>query len=126
MISAADRTALSPRQNSTPVTLINCFEVPAGREAEFFDAWKGMNTYFRAQPGYVSNRLHRAVSPSARYAFVNVVAWESAEAYQAAHTTEFFQSSIRDPKWRDFPNVPGLFEVVFEADVDSGVTFETQ
>jgi hypothetical protein len=29
------------------VTLVNCFEVPAGREDEFFSMWQQVNTYMR-------------------------------------------------------------------------------
>src|SRR5690348_15976140 len=126
MMSLADRIATSPRQPRTGgVTLINCFEVPAGRQDEFFAAWKTMNTFFRAQPGYIANRLHRAVSPTARYQFINVVEWESADAYQAAHATAEFKERVQRPEWRDFPNVPGLFEAIFEADAEAGVTRDT-
>src|ERR1044071_5498082 len=78
MLSAIDRTAPSPAQPHTGgVTLINSFEVPAGREAAFVARWHAMAAWFRTQPGYVSNRLHQAVSPNAAYHFVNVVQWRS-------------------------------------------------
>src|ERR1051326_3089672 len=72
MLTPADRTAPSPAQPHTGmVTLINSFEVPTSREAAFEAMWHAMAAWFRAQPGYVSNRLHRAVSPNAQHGFVN-------------------------------------------------------
>ena len=38
----------------------------------------------RQQPGYVSTRLHRSSDPDARFRFVNVAEWETAEAFGAA------------------------------------------
>ena len=49
-----------------PVIFINCFEVPKGREDEFFAHWSEVNTYMKRKPGFVSNRLHRAKTPNAR------------------------------------------------------------
>jgi quinol monooxygenase YgiN len=66
------------------ITLINCFEVPAGREEEFFAGFKQINAYMRAKKGYVSHKMHRSLTPDARYRFVNIVQWESREACEAA------------------------------------------
>jgi heme-degrading monooxygenase HmoA len=69
------------------VTFINCFELPAGREEEFFAGYQKVNAYMRAtKKGYVSNKMHRSLAPNARYRFVNVVEWESREA---AHDAGF-------------------------------------
>src|SRR5690349_14320732 len=116
MLTALDRTAPSPVQPLTGgVTLINSFEVPAEREAAFIELWRAMASYFRTQPGYVSNRLHRAVSPGARYRFVNVVQWRSEADYQASHRTPEFLKGVQAPEWQEFPNVPALYAVVLEA-----------
>ena len=96
-----------------PVTFINCFEVPAGREEDFLELWRQVNEYMRAQPGYLSHRLHRSVQPAARFRFVNVVRWESAERWQAAHGDEF-RKLVAQPVWADFQSVPALYEVVSE------------
>ena len=58
-----------------PVIFINCFEVPKGREDEFFAHWSEVNTYMKQKPGFVSNRLHRAKTPNARIGFINYVLW---------------------------------------------------
>jgi heme-degrading monooxygenase HmoA len=39
------------------VRLINCFEVPAGREEEFFAAFQKVNAYMRAKKGYVGHKM---------------------------------------------------------------------
>ncbi len=97
------------------VTLITGFDVPAGREEEFFELWTKVNDYMRAKPGYLSHRLHRAISSDAPYRFVNVARWESAELFRAAHD-EGFRALVRDPRWAAFPAHPGLYEVFHEAE----------
>ena len=63
MQSAAERTANAPaRPVEGAVVLVNCFEVPAGREDEFFHHWGTLAAWFRTQPGYVSNRLPAATT----------------------------------------------------------------
>jgi heme-degrading monooxygenase HmoA len=125
MLTAIDRTAPSPVQPHTGgVTLINSFEVPAGREAAFVAMWHALAAWFRTQPGYVSNRLHRAVSPNAAYQFVNVVQWRSEADYQAAHRAPAFLEQVQAPEWQEFPNRPALYTVVLDANADAGVTFD--
>jgi heme-degrading monooxygenase HmoA len=115
---AAERIAGAPTESHTgPVTLINCFDVPFGREEAFLELWQQMNDYFRAQPGYVSHRLHRSVSPNARYRFVNVATWISNAHFQAAHTTDTFYERVQQATWAEFSNSPALYEVVSEASV---------
>ena len=53
------------------VTLVNCFEVPAGREDEFLSMWQQVNTYMHGKKGYLEHKLHRSLSPDARFRFVN-------------------------------------------------------
>lgn len=96
-----------------PVTLINCFEVPAGREAEFFALWEQVNGYMRSKAGYLGHRLHRALAPDASFRFINVVQWASAEHYRAAHD-EGFRAMVSQPAWSGFHSNPGLYEVVHE------------
>ena len=35
------------------VTVINSFEVPAGRESEFLELWKKVNAYMQRKPGHL-------------------------------------------------------------------------
>lgn len=93
------------------VVLINPFEVPEGREDECLALWDRAAEYMRAQPGFVSTKLHRALGPDARFLFVNVAEWESAHHFQRAIGTAEFKRIAIDAM-RDFPHFPALYEVV--------------
>lgn len=97
------------------VTFINLFEVQPDRDDAFRALWGQVNTYMQAQPGYISHKLHRAVESDARYRFANVVLWESAEKWQAAHD-EGFRELVGAPDWKEFPPFPTLYEVVHHAE----------
>ena len=96
---------------SATVTFINCFTVPAGREDRFLELWTRVNAHMSAQPGYLDHHLHRALSDGARYGFVNIAHWSSADAWRAAHDARF-RELVAGPEWAEFPSTPGLFEVV--------------
>ena len=109
------RTAAAPVAPHTGrVTLINCFVVPEERDEAFHELWTRMSAYFRAQPGFRSLRLHRALSPGAAYRWVNVATWDSAAAFHAAHLGDEFRAAITQPGWDEFPSSPTLYEVVTE------------
>lgn len=95
------------------VSFINCFEVPPGREEEFFALWQEVNTYMRAKPGYIGHRLHRSLAPDAPFRFINVAQWTSPKDFQAAHD-EGFRALVHQPRWAAFRSRPALFEVVHE------------
>jgi len=99
-----------------PVTLINSFVVDPRRDEVFEALWTQTSVYFRAQPGFVGLRLHRAVSPDATYRYVNVAVWESAAQFAAAHATEEFRQVVGQPGWREFPSSPTLYEVAIAYD----------
>lgn len=97
------------------VILINPFEVALGDADEFVSSWKAAAEYMRQQPGFITTRLHRALTPNARFGFVNVAEWESPQHFMnAVQTPEFQQMSKGAP-----PNFPALYEVVKVSD-DSG------
>ena len=98
------------------VTLVNCFEVPAGREEEFFSLWRQVNAYMRNKKGYLGHKLHRSLAPDARYRFVNVAQWASPAEFQAAHD-EGFRALVQQPAWEPFTSTPALYEVVDEGKV---------
>ena len=117
-IDPARRTASAPdAAHAGPVTLINSFAVPEGREAAFLELWTATSGYFRARPGFLSLKLHRALSGDAPYRFVNVACWASAQQFAAAHATSEFRSLVSQPQWREFPSSPGLYAVVADYDV---------
>ena len=90
------------------VILINPFEVPAASGDEFVANWGGAADYMRRQEGFAGTRLHRALSPDARFGFINIAEWESPQHFQAAVTTpEFAEMTKGGP-----PSYPSLYEVV--------------
>jgi heme-degrading monooxygenase HmoA len=100
------------------ITLINSFEVPTGRENEFFEMWKQVNDYMQKKPGYLGHRLHRAVTPEAPYRFVNVARWASKADFDAAHDAGF-RELVTKPEWSAFPSRPFVFEAVHHGGADT-------
>ncbi len=91
------------------VVLINPFEVPQETSDEAFLAgWQSAAEHLRRQPGFIDAQLHRALSPDARFRFINVAHWASPEAFRAAVTSEGFRRLASD----DAPSNPALFAVV--------------
>jgi heme-degrading monooxygenase HmoA len=95
------------------VTVINSFEVPVGREAEFVELWKEVSVYVQKKPGYLGHKLHRAIAPDAPFQFVNVAQWASMAHLQDAHDTGF-RDLVDQPAWSAFLPHRVLFEVVHE------------
>jgi heme-degrading monooxygenase HmoA len=113
----AQRIATAPTTaGEHPVTLINSFVVPPERDETFVQLWTEASLYFRAQPGFVSLRFHRAVSPDADYRYVNVASWTTLDHFQAAHGTEEFRRIVTRDEWQEFPANPALYEVVVAVD----------
>lgn len=111
----SQRTATAPAgPHEGRVLLFNCFDVAPGRDDAFTGIWTATSDYFRAQPGYMGLRLHRAVSPDARYRFINVATWASAKEFYAAHQGDEFFRAVSKPGWEEFPSNPALYEVVIE------------
>lgn len=70
--------------SAEPVVLINAFEVPGGEDEAFLEGWERAREFLSRQEGYLSTKLHRSLSPTADFRFVNIALWESAQAFQAA------------------------------------------
>jgi heme-degrading monooxygenase HmoA len=103
------------RPTTGRVTLINSFVVPPDGDEEFHALWGQTSRYFTAQPGFVSLRLHRAVSAGAPYRWVSVAVWTDETAFRAALASEEFPTAVTRPGWERFPSTPVLFEVVTTA-----------
>ena len=99
--------------NADPAVLINVFEVPAGQDEVFLEGWERARAFLATQPGYLSTRLHRSLSPTADFRFVNVALWQSAQAFQAAISQPGF-ANANIP----FPAHPALYEVAREDRAD--------
>lgn len=96
------------------ITLVNCFEIPSGREEEFLALWQQVNNYMREKKGYLEHKLHRSLLPDAPFRFINVARWASQEDFDAAHD-DGFRSLVSQPAWKAFRSRPALYEVVHEA-----------
>ncbi len=95
------------------ITVINSFEVPAGREGEFLELWKQVNAYMQRKPGYLGNKLHRAIVPDVQFQFVHVAQWASMAHFQDAHDPGF-RKLVGQPVWSAFLPHRVLCEVVHE------------
>ena len=91
------------------VTLINVFEVPAGRDEEFLQHWETARDFMQRQKGYVATRLHRSLNDSARFRFINVAEWQTAADVQAAFSHPDV-AKLRETM--PFAHDPSLYEVI--------------
>ncbi len=64
-----------------------------------------------AKPGYIGHRLHRSLTPDAKFRFVNYAEWESVEHWRAAHDAGF-RERVSRPEWSAFSSTHALYEVV--------------
>jgi heme-degrading monooxygenase HmoA len=99
------------------IRLINCFEVPAGRDEEFLARFREVNTYMADKPGYLGHRLHRALVPEARYRFVNYVEWRSAEDLTAARD-ESYRDLVRGVQAAGFTSTHAIYDIVHQRSVE--------
>ncbi|RED15790.1 antibiotic biosynthesis monooxygenase family protein [Parasphingopyxis lamellibrachiae] len=76
------------------IVLINVFTVDPADENELLAAWTHDAEFMRAQPGYISTQLHKAIGGSGT--FVNYAVWESVECFRNAFTNPEFQKRIAD------------------------------
>ena len=109
--NAAARFGADPGE--LPITFVNCFVVEPGREDAAFAVWQEINDYMVAKPGYRSHRLHRRVD-DAPFAMVNVVEWESMQAWQAAHDDGF--RALAAPARLPFVTIPTVCQLVASGD----------
>ncbi|MEM7372554.1 MAG: antibiotic biosynthesis monooxygenase family protein [Bacteroidota bacterium] len=66
------------------ITLINSFEVPAGKLDESIKYWEVCRDFLKTQPGYISTKLHQSMKVDARFQLVNVALWKSPQAFKDA------------------------------------------
>ena len=93
------------------VTIISCFEVPSEREGDFLALYHRVNDYMAQQPGFLGNKMHRALVPGARFAFVNIITWESLERFTAARDAGYLKL-VTPADWLVMASAP--YEVLHE------------
>jgi heme-degrading monooxygenase HmoA len=97
---------------NTPVILINPFSIPKGREEEFLKMWNETAQLMKNQPGFIDTKLHRSLDPDARFQFINIAHWESAEAWQAAMSKVGPKAlELAQQLPFEFENSPALYKV---------------
>ncbi|MFJ6084970.1 antibiotic biosynthesis monooxygenase family protein [Streptomyces sp. NPDC092369] len=96
---------------------INGFEVPVGRDEQFFAAWKKIDDYMVVKPGYRWNRLHKSLDDKAALRYINVVGWDSVEEFEAAHDAGFHELR-RSLQEGAFHSTPALYRVDRASDAE--------
>ena len=81
--------AYDPEQADQSVVFVNCMRFEPEDHEAAFAAWRRVNEYMVTKPGYRWHRLHRRLDDRAPFGLVNVVEWESPEAWRAAHDEGF-------------------------------------
>ena len=108
-----DRSTPDP----SPVTLINIFEVTQEHLAAFIEEWRQRAAIMHTKPGFISSRLHQAISDTARFQLVNVAHWDSREAWEAATANPEFQArlaALAEDTGTTISANPALYEVAVE------------
>lgn len=75
-----------------PVVLVNLFTVDPNDQEALIDAWKADALFMKAQQGYISTQLHKAVGDSCMY--LNYAVWDSVADFRAAFANPEFQNAL--------------------------------
>jgi heme-degrading monooxygenase HmoA len=99
-----------PTSDDAGVIFINCMKLTPGSEERAFEKWRQVNAYMVTKPGYQWHRLHLRLHNDAPFGLINVVGWESAPAWTAAHDAGF--RALTGSADLPFVPVPTLCELV--------------
>jgi len=75
-----------------PVVLVNLFTVDPKDQEALVEAWKADALYMKAQPGYISTQLHKAIGESCMY--LNYAVWDSVKDFRTAFAKPEFQDAL--------------------------------
>ena len=75
-----------------PVVLVNVFTLEKADEQALLTAWEADAAYMKAQPGFISTQLHRAIGESPTY--LNYAVWESTASFRAAFVSPEFRKGL--------------------------------
>ncbi len=101
------KTTMTPRDS---VVLINPFTVPADKVEEAIVFWEAGRDFLAQQPGYISTKLHRSLSPDAAYRLINVAEWESIDAFKAATAKMLALPNL--PRVEGLSFAPELYDII--------------
>ena len=81
-------------EKTGPIVLANTFLVPQERAEAFLPLFRRQAEFMKAQPGFVSLRMHKGTAGSRL--LMNVAVWESTEALAAAQSDKIrLDSNVR-------------------------------
>jgi heme-degrading monooxygenase HmoA len=92
---------------TSSVLFVNCFVFDPSDADAALEIWRRVNAYMVNKPGYRWHRLHLRLDDDAPFGFVNLVEWESQQAWAAAHDAGFRAVAGRpdDLPFRNFPTI---------------------
>ncbi|MGW2524816.1 antibiotic biosynthesis monooxygenase family protein [Streptomyces sp. NPDC001617] len=97
------------QEKTGPIVLANTFVVPKERSEAFLALFRRQAEFMKAQPGFVSLRMHQGTAGSRL--LMNVAVWESTESLATALGSPEFQRMAAD-----FPDgivsYPHIFEQI--------------
>lgn len=97
------------KEKTGPIVLANTFFVPRERTESFLALFRRQAEFMKAQPGFVSLRMHRGTAGS--QLLMNVARWESTEALAAAlGNPEFQRLAAEFPE--DVVSYPHIYEQI--------------
>ena len=97
------------REKTGRIVLANTFVVPQERTESFLALFGRQAAFMRAQPGFVSLRMHRGTAGSRL--LMNVAVWESTEALATAlGNPEFRRMAAESPD--DVVSYPHVFQQI--------------
>ena len=93
------------------IIVINPIVVPEGKEAIALNIWDHYAEYFKKQPGYISTKLHKSLDPKAKFHYINVASWKTADDFMKALNNEEIKK-IGDGFPKDMPHFPSMYQVI--------------
>ncbi|MFI6894794.1 antibiotic biosynthesis monooxygenase family protein [Streptomyces sp. NPDC050256] len=97
------------KERTGPIALANTFFVPEARTESFLALFGRQAEFMRAQPGFVSLRMHKGTGDSRL--LMNIAVWESTEALASAFgSAEFQRMAAEFPD--DIVSYPHIFEQI--------------
>lgn len=96
-------------EKTGPVVLANTFVVPKERAESFLSLFRRQADFMKAQPGFVSLRMHQGTAGSRL--LMNIAVWESTEALVTALASPEFQRMAADSP-DDIESYPHIFQQI--------------
>ncbi len=71
------------------ISVINSIQVPKGHEEMAINVRDVYVEYFKTKPGFVSSTFYKSINPDNTFNFVNIVVWDSYEAFEKVVNSGF-------------------------------------